>query len=300
MKKNLLSKLLAVFLTLLLCFCIITSFVPAVASREPFAPTWMKEGVYVKYNTNREGNALIFNVSNPKYKGLNCWDIGALDSLRFWNATLIWHCISTNETTAKLQVTFDCIGKMLIHYGEEATSVSLNNTRWQLTGEVYVDLYNRTVYTADGLAVGTTHMWLTSNPSEGQEVVVWDMPPEKVTLPAKVNGVTFETVQGIKDCFLIEGTPSIRGKPRNFLLFCDLQTGLTVGGMFNWDPIFAAIGISDVSLDTFSETNIQLGRSDSSFNWAWVLQYSVLPIAIILLCVTAIYRFKKKQGRARF
>lgn len=272
------------------------SLIPAISARDSFAPSWLKEGAYATYVTNKEGTAGIFNTTDPQYKGLNCWNANSYDRISYWNASLTWRCISINDTTAKLQVTFDYVGKELSHFvGTEMNRIPLNNESLQLTGETYVDLYTRAVYTSDG-TLGTTHLWLPANPSEGQDMVVWDVPSETVTLPATVNNVWLETIQGKQDGFQVGGTVTINGKPMNIMMTYDLDTGLGIDGFFQWDPIMAAIGISDGNLDKFSDTNISLGAKDTSLNWTLILQYAILPIAIVLLVVAFVIRRRKKRN----
>ncbi|MGB9914879.1 MAG: hypothetical protein ACPLIG_03905 [Candidatus Bathyarchaeales archaeon] len=235
------------------------------------SPTWLREGTYVKYSTDRDGYAYLFSDS----------DLSS-NVLSFWNATFGWRCISVNETIAKLEFTFDYIGKKL-------NNVSLENATLKLAGEIYVHLPTRRVYNLNGSILGTTHMWLTSNPSEGQEVVVWDMPPEKVTLPAKVNNVWFQTIQGKQQGFIVEGTGIVRGKPKNFLLLCDLDTGLMVDGNFEWDPIMTVAGIKVLLLNgriILSDTNIMLGSAFEQSTGSFIFVLSLPILAFVVLLIT--------------
>lgn len=293
MNKKILRKLLIVFVLSMICFCIVGAFIPAVAARDSFAPAWLKEGTYATYATNQESAASIFETSNPQYGGLNCWNASAYDVLSYWNAALTWRCININDTVAKLHITFDYIGKELIHNVGEVKRESLNNASLQLTGEVYVDLYTRAVYTSDGTLLGTTQLWAPANPTEGQEITVWAIGSEIVTIPAQVNNVWFETTQRKQEGFMVGGTETINGKSTNFDLTCDLNTGVNVGSL-QWDPVMAAIGIRMGNLDAFSDTNINLGSDDTSLNWTVILQYTILPIAIVLISVAVLYARKKK------
>jgi hypothetical protein len=275
------------------------SHIPAISARDSFAPAWLKEGVYATYVTDEENSALIFNITDPQYRGLDWLTAPAYDQIKYWNASLTWRCISTNDTTAQLQVTFDYVGEELFHFvGTELSRIPLNNASLQLNGKVYVDLYTRAVYTADGTLLGTTHLWLPANPREGQNMVVWDVPPKTITLPAAVNNVWFETIQGKQDGFQISGTITVsdNGKGQNIMMFYDLDTGLGVGGYFQWDPIMAAIGIYDSGLKMFSDTNIDLGAKDTSLNWTIILQYAILPTAVVLLVVAFVIKRKKKRN----
>ncbi len=280
------------------CSCVLGSFIPAVAARDPFAPSWLKEGAYATYVTDREGTAFVFNTTDPQNKGLNYLNATTRDQVTYLNAILTWQCVSINGTTAKLQVTFDYVGKELFRFvGTEMNRIPLNNEPLQLAGEAYVDLYTRAVYTTDGTLLGTTHLWLPANPSEGQDMVVWDVPPETETLPARLENVWFETIQGKQDGFQLGGgTVTVNGKPMNIMMSYDLDTGLGIDGYFQWDPIMAAIGISEGNLEKFSDTNINLGPERTTINWTQILQYSILPIAIVLLIAAFVVRRKKKRN----
>lgn len=294
-KKCTIAMVLAIALV---CSCVLDSCIPSTVARDSFAPSWLKEGAYATYVTDKENIAFIFNTTDPQYRGLNWLTAPAYDQIKYWNASLTWRCVSTNDTTAQLQVTFYYVGEELFHFvGTELSRIPLNNASLQLKGNVYVDLYTRAVYTADGTLLGTTHLWLPANPREGQNMVVWDVPPKTITLPATVNNVWFETIQGKQDGFQIGGTITIsdNGKGQNIMMFYDLDTGLGVDGYFQWDPIMAAIGIYDSGLQKFMDTNINLGTEDASFNWTLVLQYAILPIAIVVLCIAILYRRTHKK-----
>jgi hypothetical protein len=297
MKKK--SKVIIVSTLSMICLCVLGSFIPAVTARDSFAPSWLKEGAYVTYICKEENIAYVFNVTDPRFEGLNYLYPGpSRDTIIYLNASLTWRCISVNATMAKLQVTFDYIGKELQHFeGETLIRTSLNGESLQRTGEAYVDLYTRAVYNANGVLLGTTHLWLPANPSDGQEIVVWDAPPKTITLPIRIES-GHETIQGPQDIFDSE--------PNSYKivsLFYDLDTGLAVDGAFKWDPIMAAIGIDDSGLvgdghpnTAFFDTNINFGPERTTINWMQILQYSILPIAVVLLLVAFVIRRKKKRN----
>ena len=302
MKKK--SKVIIVSTLSMICLCVLGSFIPAVTARDSFAPSWLKEGAYVTYICKIENGASIFDVDNPRYEGLNYMNSSLpFDGLRYLNASLTWRCISVNTTTAKLQVTFDYIGKTLEH---QETTTPLNGESLQRSGEAYVDLYTRAVYNADGVLLGTTHLWLPANPSDRQEIVVWDAEPKTITLPVSIASGT-ETIQGPQDTFTFDSTSfqlddTDPNSAKSIGLIYDLDTGLAVDGYFQWDPIMATIGIGSSGLigdglpnTALFDTNINLGLERTTINWTQILQYSILPIAIVLLLVAFVIRRKKKR-----
>jgi hypothetical protein len=262
-------------------FLVLSVYFIGVASADQFSPTWLKEGIYVKYTTDQVGYAYLANNSHP---------LGS-DTLSFWNATFGWRCISINDTVAKLAVILNYVGK-------ELNGISLGNATLQLTSEVYVDLSTRAVYDLNGSLLGTTHMWVPANPSEDQDVVVWDVPPDKVVLPAKCNDVWFLTIQGKQDGFSLEGTATINGKPRNFLLLCDQDTGLMVDGSFEWDPILTGAGVNALLLNglvLLSDTNIDLGSTYDPTNWSIIITFAILPLLAFIVLFVAFYKRMRKR-----
>ena len=293
----------------IICLCILGSFIPAISARDYFAPAWLKEGAHVTYICKGENVAIVFNVTDPRFEGLNYLYPGpSRDWIYYLNASLTWRCISVNATMAKLQVTFDYIGKELQHFeGETLIRTPLNGESLQRTGEAYVDLYTRAVYNANGVLLGTTHLWLPANPSDGQEIVVWDVEPRTITLPISIES-GHETIQGPQDIFMFAdaGFKLNDTEPNSYKivsLFYDLDTGLAVDGAFKWDPIMAAIGIDDSGLvgdgqpnTAFFDSNINFGPERTTINWMQILQYSILPVAVVLLLVAFVIRRKKKRN----
>jgi hypothetical protein len=301
------SKLEIIAVLSMICLCILSAFTPAVTARDSFAPSWLKEGVYITYICKDENVAYVFDVADPRFEGLNYLYAPSFDMITYSNASLTWRCVSVNATMAKLQVTFNYVGKTLDHNtGAEWIKTPLNGESFQRTGDVYVDLYTRAVYNSNGVLLGTTHLWLPANPSEGQEITVWDAPPKIITIPVTMNP-SYETIQGTQDAFMFsDGNFKLNDTQTSvatmILLVYDLDTGLAVDGVFSWDPIMAAIGIGESGLigdgqpnTALFETNIDFGPERTSINWMQILQYSILPIAIVLLIAAFIVRSKKKK-----
>jgi hypothetical protein len=283
-------------LVLMLCLCV-SIFIPVVTARDAFAPSWLKEGAYVKYEHSLPGTTSLgavgfFNLSNPKFAGTNYVLSGQkLDAVLETNSSsLVWRCESVNDTMAKLQVTLDYVGTPpSIDGSSEEVSV-------QRTAEVYVDLYTRGVYNFNGTFLGTTHLWLPANPDNGQEITIWEENSETVTSPVTTTSDSWTTtVQGNQDIFQTDAYVTIKNNPYLMLnLYCDLDTGLSLGIIF-WDPVFAAVGIANGPASV-SETNINLGPERSTINWNQIMYYSIIPIAIILLVVTLLIKRRRKKN----
>jgi hypothetical protein len=135
------SKFKNISAILLIGLCTLGVFIPVVTARDAFAPSWLKEGVYMTYYAKNEGDIRVFNVDDPQFKGLNYLYVsaasGCFDRIRHSGASLTWKCVSVNSTMAKLQVTFDYVGETLDHYeGTELTRTSLNGESFRRTGVV--------------------------------------------------------------------------------------------------------------------------------------------------------------------
>ena len=279
---------------LILCLCA-SFFIPIATARDAFAPSWLKEGAYVKYEgylpgTTDLGGLAFFNLSNSKFAGTNYTLPGQkIDAYLDTNSSILtWRCVSVNDTMAKLQVTLDFVGTSA-YYNASSDEVSV-----QRTAEVYVDLYTRGVYNVNGTFLGTTHLWLPANPNNGQEIIVWEEGSETITTPVTVSE------QGKQYTFRTGSSVTIKNNPLMLGLTYDLDTGLGVsengGQIFYWDPIFASVGIVSGAVGMVSETNIDLGPEHSEINWNQTLHYAIIPIAVVLLVATLLIKRKKKKN----
>jgi hypothetical protein len=278
-------------------------FLPVVTARDAFAPSWLKEGTYAKYepNTSRSinlGFMQFFNVTDPKYAGTNYMLSHAADTLSTISSSFTWRCISINDTMAKLQVTLDYVGNSTGNSDDnfEYVTNSSGIVSFQLTGVAYVDLYNRGVYTAEGVFLGNTHLWLPANPTDGQEIILWEEDSKTITSTVTIDQTTSwtTTVQGNQDIFEIKET-RVKDQYTLGYPFYDSDTGLFVGGLCPWDPICAVIGVSFCNVGVLTETNINLGPERSTVNWYQILPYVIIPVAIILLVATLIIKRKRKK-----
>jgi len=275
-------------------------FVPVVTARDAFAPLWLKEGAYVKYEptslgTSNLGFVGFFDLSNPKFAGTNYTLSQQVDAvLETTSSSLIWQCVSVNSTIAELQVTLDYVGKPSFYVENlEWVNDSFKEVSLQRTAEVYVDLYTRSVYNVEGVFLGTTHLWLPANPDNGQKIIVWEENSETITTSVTVSE------QGKRYTFQTGTQVTIKNHTLLLGLTYDLDTGLGVsregGQAFRWDPIFAAVGIAYGPVGMVSETNIDLGSEHAEINEPRILYYAIIPIAIILLVVTLIIKRKKRK-----
>jgi hypothetical protein len=87
-------------------------FYSAVTARDFLLPSG-EEGVYITYICKDENVAYVFDVADPRFEGLNYLYAPSFDMITYSNASLTWRCVSVNATMAKLQVTFNYVGKTL-------------------------------------------------------------------------------------------------------------------------------------------------------------------------------------------
>jgi hypothetical protein len=278
-------------------------FLPVVSARDAFAPSWLKEGTYAKYeaaisNSNTTGFVQFFNVTDPKFAGTNYMLSHKADTLGTISLSFTWRCVSINDSMAKLQVTLNYVGESKgKNYDDnfEYVTNSSGNVSFQLTGEAYVDLYTRGVYNANGAFLGTTHLWLPANPNNGQEVILWEEDSKTITSQVTISDWWMPTSQGKQNIFGIRET-RIKDQYQLGDPLYDLDTGLYVGVRCVWDPIFAVVGVSYSNVGRLSDTNINLGPERSAINWNQLLPYVIIPVAVILLVATLLIKRRRKKN----
>jgi len=245
---------------MLICLCLLSTFIPIVTARDPFAPSWLKEGTYATYIAHfSPGYMTVFDVNDPMFEGLDyLCNNGRLDIIEYSNASFTWRCISVNNTMAKLRITFDYEGEKLIQptLGSSYTIVSLGGEFYRRTGEVYVDIFTRAVYNMDGVFLGTTHLWLPANPRVGQELTIWEAGDEVIKFPVvqDVASLDFDNWTPVptiyighpqgEEIFWTWNNIEINGNKEELYMSYDLDTGVCIYTYLDWDPLMAAIGIS--------------------------------------------------------
>jgi hypothetical protein len=239
-------------------------------------PTWLKKGAFAEYHLESgyvetpQKRVIVVNNTNIV---LN------YTSKRFDEGTYRWECTELNETTAKLKIT--------LTIKQDATS------RW--IADVYVDILSRAVYLENGTLFGTTHLWLPANPTPNDDLILWDMPPDKVTLRIENREERGETIQGKQKSFTIIGTGKIGGSNAIFTIMCDFDTGILIDGGLEHEPTVKALNIADISGDfSFSNTNIDLGPPDNPLDLRTIFTIIALPTAFIIIFV-ALYRQQRRK-----
>ncbi len=245
------------------------------------APTWLEKGAYVYYTYGSgyiktpEERILFVNNTNV---------VLPYTSRAFDNAKYRWECIDINGTIAQLNVTMVA----------EKENITM---RW--TEIVFVNTLDRSVYLQNWTLVGTTSLWLPANPSPDDDIVLWNMPPDSVTLRienrSEVEYTT--TIQGKQKTFTVMGMGQIGGANKIFTLMCDFDTGLTVDGGFENEPTIKSLNITELIGDfSFSDTNIDLGPPNDPIGFRTIIIFAAVPAAFVITFVAAYRRRKGKHS----
>ncbi|MCW4009301.1 MAG: hypothetical protein NWF05_01605 [Candidatus Bathyarchaeota archaeon] len=240
-----------------------------------FAPTWFKEGIYAEY----------------KFEDIEV--LVSDGSIKAQNAIFRWECTNYNGSTAKLNITLSGTQTERF-YGDFPAKIVNDVVPLFMSAQVYVDPASRAVYCVNGTHIGTTHLWLPANPADGENITIWNMPANKVTLPARVGGTT-TTPQGFQKTFIV-------GR-----LYHDLDTGLMTltRGITGFsdvkEPAIDALKIDLLAgTGNFAATNIDLGPKDEPFNWQALFAFIALPSAFAITFIGVYWKRRKtKSNRNR-
>jgi hypothetical protein len=249
---------------ILLMFCVLV--VSGFAQSSVFAPIWMKLSAYAEYSFG-EGFRFLSDKTSVKYEG----------------GTYRWECIELTGTVAKLNLTLS------FNEGDSVT---------QFSAEALVDTLNRSAYSLDGTLLGTTHLWLESNPDNGEEVVLWDLPPDKIV--GKINtfaGFT-ETPQGKQESYLVTGNGTINNNTALFSIYCNMNTGILTMGLPWNEATLSALNTGLINMMTLTDTNIDLGPSSNEFDFGALLPPALIVVAFVFIFVTVYRRRRKKHKPA--
>ncbi|MBN2261107.1 MAG: hypothetical protein JW702_11205 [Clostridiales bacterium] len=245
-----------------------------------YSPTWLKHGAYVEYVF---GNGVVqfYNSSNKL----------GFDFIVFSDAYFKWECIELNETSTKIRIKLS-----LTETSTNGNESGINSTS-DITTDVIINLNNRGVYLSNGTLIGTTHLWLPSNPIPGDNIVLWDVPPYEVILKiSDVISFAPETPQGSQKVFKIEGSGSTGGVKSVFTVLSDFDTGILIDGGLNNEGTMRALNIRDFSHNGrmfMNDTNINLGPDDTSLDVIAIFSALAIPIASVIIFI-GIYRKRKK------
>jgi len=266
---------------LLIIFLLSSLIVSCSAQSTIFAPTWLKKGAYAEYTFGSghvqipERSVIIINnteiVKNSTFK-------------QFDSGAYRWECVDLTEDTAKLRITL---------------SVVIENATVPWVADVNVNTLSRAVYLENGTLLGTTHLWLPANPGPNDDIVLWDVPPDKVTMRIDDRMEYGFTPQGKQRTFTVAGMGKIGGANAIFTVTCDFDTGvLTDGGLDRHEPTLLSLNVSDVFYQgrfLFADTNIDLGPPYTPLDLRTIFTIIALPVAFVIIFVAVYSRRRRKK-----
>ena len=280
--KKAVTSAVAVLVLLVLSTSIATCYAQ---SSSILAPTWMKEGTYANY--------LFYDVSStnpsPLYLGFLNGSFHIYENVT--SAVFRWECIKLDDNMATMNVSLSI------------TSTKESDNYYNST-LLDVDIANRSVYLQNGTLIGTTHLWAPSSPADGQEIILWNVPPDKTTgnVTAAPDGqamYTFQTSQGTQRFFTIDNIKGkINGKAAFFFggsPWYEYDTGLMIQGTLDNEPTITALGI-DADIAQSVVTNIDMGPPRVEIDLGFVLGLVAIAASIIILTVITI---KRRRQRAK-
>ncbi len=263
-------------------------------STSMLAPSWMKEGTYVNYDLTPHSLTYINGVLVTSQSMTWYFPNGTvIEHNNVTSAFFRWECISLNGDRATLNVTY-------------AINSELPSDNFYTSVIVDVNTASRSVYLQNGTLIGTTNLWLPSSPTDGQEVTLWDMSPDKITanittkMPDGDNRWTSETPQGPQTAFSLQNVAgTINGKDINQAGFTgssmyEYDTGLMLYGDLRFEPIYTALGIPDDPFNSIT-TNIDMGPARTVINWTYWLGLAALVGAVAAIAVLVIVRRHRKR-----
>jgi hypothetical protein len=242
----------------------------SVSASSIFAPTWMKIGAYVEYETTAD-------ISFVNKTGTHIND----------QIVFRWECVELDGDMAKITVSVDG--------GDNITEIHSSET-------ISVNTVSRNVYFLNGTLIGTTRLWFPANPTQNQEIIVWDFPPEKVVGTADIgtsnNPIRTLTPQGLQKMFFVWGQGIIRGEDCSITgEACDFDTGLLLIGFLLHEPLLRSLGIRDFMTPVvLADTNIDLGPREIIYDIQAIIPY-VLIIVAFVLTVVMVYRQRRKKRK---
>jgi hypothetical protein len=244
-------------------------------------PIWLMQGAFAEYSFE-DGVVELFNKTSQL----------GFDFAVFSIAHFRWDCIGLNESTAELKITLN-----VTETSRNGKALEENKTTI-ISTEVFVNIISRAVYLKNGILIGTTHLWLPANPDLGRIVRVWDVPPYEVNLKvANQTSYCLDSPQGRQKMFKVEGSGNTGGTKSLFTILSDYDTGILIDGGLNNEGTMRALNVRDFAYNgrmLFTDTNIDLGPNDFSFDIITIATVLAIPISFSIIFL-AVYRQKRKR-----
>jgi hypothetical protein len=279
--KNKKANLVKAILSVLISATILSSMTSQACCDSGLAPSWFKPGAYAEYTF--QAGYVLTNESQVKIVD-NSPSIINYTRYSFDAGTYRWDYVDLNSTTMKLKINVSLTEKG-------------NVTEHDVF--VYVDVATRRVFLENGTCLSTTHVWLPSYPSATDDLVVWDLPPDFITLRIEdpERDAYTRTIQGRQQVFSIGGGGMINGKNSIFLGMYDMNTGILLSGHLEHEPTMIAFNYTVVNtgIVNLSSTNIDLGPSSEKLDFKLIIAAVSLPVVFVI--VFGVMYSRKKRRR---
>jgi hypothetical protein len=258
-----------------------SAFSMSASSSSIYAPVWLRPNIYAEFAFD-EGSLMFLNSSRPS----------GIDVLNFIDGSYRWECIELNETMSKLKLTLRFVEI------ERNGRASEQNATLEINTYVFVDIFSRAIYLENGTSIGTTNLWLPANPSAEDEIVLWDLPPDRVAFKIDENSnFKVETPQGLQRGFSIHRMGQVGNRNKAFTVTCDFDTGVMVDGLKE-DITLSALGVRNLfqkGRSVFVATNIDLGPSETPLDNRLIFTIIAIPIAFLVIFLAVYKRLRKKR-----
>lgn len=197
-------------------------------------PSWIKAGAYAQYQFTSTGVAF-HNHTLIEFKN------NATGTFR-------WECTNLKNQIATLNI-----------------SLSFNTTKsFALFETVNVNISSREVFSTNGTFIGVTFLWGPTNITDGQNIILWNNPPDKIEGTTSILG-NGATPQGLQKAYILQANGTISGKQTQIISFYDIDTGFFIDGYLTNDILLTVTGIHYFGINgmiKFNETNVNLGPSE--------------------------------------
>lgn len=234
-------------------------------------PIWMEKGTFVQHEFKSAG--IVFqNRTLVPFEP---------DAAVTWR----WECTEINDDLATLNASITVTG--------EKKSLFISK-------EVGVNTTNRQVFWSNGTLIGTTNLWAKANPTDGEEIVVWDTPPDRILGIVEKGGWAY-TPQGAQKIYNLYGKGTINGQNALFDSLHDIDTGIMIDGILHHEATLLALGIDSLGVNgrfSFTATNIDLGPRELLPEILGLLPILIIVIVFISVFVI-LYRRRRKRRQHR-
>lgn len=231
-------------------------------------PVWMQTGTYAEYQYDVIGIVLTNNT-------LISFKDDAL-------ATFRWECTKISGELATLNVSLNVEGQ---------------DRPFFLSTSIDVNTVSRQVFLSNGTLIGSTQLWSSANPANGEKSVVWDSSMDKIIGSVELRSWS-NTPHGAQKIFSITGQGTIQNKSVSISGLYDLDTGVLISRVPDYEATLYALGV-DMPLinggSSLSGANIDLGPKEFGPEIISLLPFAALAVVFVGVSLLVYRRLKRKK-----